>query len=168
MPELKLVINDPKSGKSYSKALDADLAGRKIGEKIDGKLVGLTGYELILTGGSDKSGFPMRKSIEGPNRKSALLGSGTGVHVKRKGIKVRKTVRGNTIGNKISQVHLKITKPGKDSIEKVLGIEKKEEPTDVKKESKEETKEVKKDIKKEEVKEKTEVKTDTPKEEIKK
>ena len=37
----------------------------KIMEKIDGNTLGLSGYELQITGGSDKSGFPMRRDIEG-------------------------------------------------------------------------------------------------------
>ena len=69
----------------------------------------------------------MRKDIPTANRKSALLGSGPGVHIKKKGVKLRKTIRGNTIGATTAQVNIKIVKYGKDPIEKVLGIEAKEE-----------------------------------------
>ena len=127
MPELNLVMNDPKTGKSYSKKLEADLSGRKIGEKISGNELGLGDFEFQITGGSDTAGFPMRKDIPSVVRKSALLSSGPGVKIKRKGLRVRKTVRGDTVGNITAQVNLKIIKSGKDSIERVLGIEPKKE-----------------------------------------
>ena len=128
MPELKFVISDPKSGKSYQKQHDLDLSGKKIGETITGNELGLSGFELQITGGSDTAGFPMRKDIPGAVRKFALLSRGPGVKIKRKGLKVRKAVRGNTISNLTAQINLRITKYGKDPIEKALGIEPKEEP----------------------------------------
>ena len=79
MAELKLVINDPKTGKSYAKVSDIDLAGNKIGDKIQGDQLGLKGYELQITGGSDTAGFPMRSDIEASTRKRALLSSGPGL-----------------------------------------------------------------------------------------
>ncbi|MFH1591870.1 MAG: 30S ribosomal protein S6e [Candidatus Woesearchaeota archaeon] len=127
MVDMKLVINDVKTGKSYKKELDLDLGGVKIGDKVAGEQVGLKGYELQFTGGSDDAGFPMRKDIDGPNRKKALMGSGPGVRIKRKGMKLRKTVRGNAIGAKIVQANLKVVKYGAESLEKALGVEKKEE-----------------------------------------
>lgn len=129
MPELKFVINDQKTGKSYSKAHQTDLSGMKIGDKVPGSYLGLNDFEFQITGGSDSAGFPMRPDISTPNRKSALLGSGPGVHVKRKGVKLRKTVRGNTIGAGTVQVNLKIIKQGKQPIGKALGIEPKEQPS---------------------------------------
>ena len=127
MPEFKFVINDTKTGRSYSKAHQADLSGIKIGDKVSGNIFGLDDFEFQFTGGSDTAGFTMRKDINTPNRKSALIGSGPGIHIKGKGIKLRRTVRGNTIGNQTVQVNLKITKHGKDTIEKALGIEVKPE-----------------------------------------
>ena len=129
MPELKLVISDPKTGKSYAKSSELDLSGRKIGETITDNDFGLSGFEFLITGGSDNAGFPMRKDIPGAVRKSALLGSGPGIKIKKSGMKLRKTVRGNTFGNLTAQVNLKITKYGKDTIEKSLGIEPKPEET---------------------------------------
>lgn len=129
MAELKLVINDTKTGKSYSKTADLDLVDQKLGSNISGDQFGLKGYELQITGGSDTAGFPMRKDIQGKTRKAALLSSGTGIKIKRKGMRKRKTVRGNTVGTLIAQVNLKITKFGSEPLEKALGIEKKEEET---------------------------------------
>src|SRR3989344_2742013 len=56
-------------GKSYQTEKDAPLAGKKIGDVFEGSLIGLPGYKLAITGGSDKSGFPMRNDIEGQARK---------------------------------------------------------------------------------------------------
>ena len=123
MPELKLVINDPKTGKSYSKQQDVDLSGRKLGELVSGNVLGFNDFEFQITGGSDIAGFPMRKGIPGIVKKSALLSKGTGIKRSRKGVSLRKTVRGETIGQNMAQINLKITKHGKETIEKVLGIE---------------------------------------------
>jgi small subunit ribosomal protein S6e len=126
MVEVRYVINDGKTGKTYQKALeDNTLVGRKIGEKIEGDFLGLEGYELEIRGGSDIAGFPLRKDIEGPVRKRALLGSGVGVKVDRKGMKLRKTVCGNTITVKTAQVNLSVKKYGGKTLEELFG--KKEE-----------------------------------------
>ena len=121
--EVKCVISDVKSGKSYQRSLtDDSLTGRKIGEVVPGSLFGLAGYELEITGGSDTAGFPMRKSIEGGGRKKALIHS-----KERKGMLIRKTVRGNTINAFTAQVNLKVSKAGSKSMEEIWGIQPKEE-----------------------------------------
>lgn len=121
--EVKCVISDVKTGKSYQRSLaDDSLTGRKIGETVPGNLFGLTGYELMITGGSDTAGFPLRKSIEGGGRKKALI------HSKEiRGNMIRKTVRGNTINAFTAQVNFKVSKAGSKSIEELLGIAPKEE-----------------------------------------
>src|SRR5438132_1200079 len=64
LAEFKAVIADPKSGKSYKRDITGHYAnaliGKKLGEDLDGLYVGLPGYKLQITGGSDKDGFPMR------------------------------------------------------------------------------------------------------------
>src|SRR5207245_648479 len=69
MAEFKAVIADPKSGKAYKKDITGHYAnaliGKKIGEDLDGLYVGLPGYKLQITGGSDKDGFPMRSDLPG-------------------------------------------------------------------------------------------------------
>ena len=59
----------------------------------------------------------MRKDIPGPVRKRILLVKGVGIRNSANGIKKRKTVCGNTIHEKISQVCLKIIKYGKKPLE---------------------------------------------------
>lgn len=138
MVEFKCVINDPKTGKSYSKPCnDESLVGKKIKDTVKGEVVGLKDYELIITGGSDNAGFPMRPDVGGPERKKALLTGGTGIKIKRKGAKIRKTVRGNTVSKDIVQINFKISKAGKESIEKLWGLEEKSEEEKPEEEKKE-------------------------------
>jgi len=175
MAEQKLVINDVKTGKNYAKTVTDDtLMGKKLRDKISGDLVGLPGYELEITGGSDNAGFPMRADIDTAGRKKALLTSGPGVHIKRKGQRTRKTIVGNTISETTVQINLKITKYGTKKLEDALGLAKEESPAEeTKPEAKEEKpkeeapKEEAKPEPKEEVKEEKKEK-EAPKEEPKK
>ena len=123
--ELKIVVNDVKNGKSYAKTIPdgSDFIGKKIREKVEGGLLGLHGYELEITGGSDKAGFPMRGDIEGVGRKRPLMTSGAGVRINVKGMKKRKTVAGNTVTADTAQLNFKAVKYGKDSLAKLFGKE---------------------------------------------
>ena len=127
MAELKIVINDVKSGKSYQKLLQDDsMQGKKINDKVDGKLLGLHGYELQITGGTDNAGFPMRQDVEGTARRKILIGKSTGLRKAPKGIRYRKSVIGNTIHSRTVQVNAKIVKYGDKPVEDLLGIKKEE------------------------------------------
>jgi ribosomal protein S6E (S10) len=77
---------------------------------------------------ADYCGFPMRWDVQGVQRKRILAISGVGLKKTANGIKHRKTVCGNTIHPKISQVNLKVVKEGSTPLAppKVEG-EKKEE-----------------------------------------
>lgn len=137
--EIKLVISNPKTGKSYQKPVeDSALLGKKIGDKVSGDLFGLPGYELEIRGGSDSAGFPMRKDVDSSGRKHALLTDGPGVHIDRKGMKKRKTIRGNTIDESTAQVSVKVIKSGSKDIDDILGLKKEEaQPVEDKQEKKE-------------------------------
>jgi len=146
MAEFKLTINDTKNGKGYQKSVtgaEADtFKGKKLGDKINGELIGLKGYEFEIRGGSDKQGFPMRWDVDSTQRKKPLIVEGVGVKKKRKGQKQRKSVRGNILSTEIVQINLKTIKYGNDSLAKLFGKE--EAPKEEKKE------EVKEEPKKEE------------------
>ncbi len=135
MVEIKIVIGY--KGESYQKTISDELIGKKISDKISGDLIGLKGYELEITGGSDTAGFPMRRDIPGIGRKKPLLTRGPGVHIDIKGERIRKTVRGNTISNDTAQINLKVLKVGSEDLGKLF---KKKEPI----KEQEKTKEVKK------------------------
>ncbi len=155
---MKLVVADPKTGKTYQTELDEGQAktlyGKKIKETVKGDTIGLPGYELQITGGSDNQGFPMRFDLHGSNRKRIMLSAGPGFHAKRKGERRRKSLRGNTISEQITQINTKVLKEGNKTIEKAFGKEE-EVP-------KEET--PKKEVLKEETPKKEEEKKETPKE----
>ena len=72
----KIVLSDPKTRKAYQKEVDesaSGLMGKKLGENLVGDFLNLTGYEIQITGGSDKEGFPMRRDLEGIGRKKILF-----------------------------------------------------------------------------------------------
>lgn len=96
------------------------ILGTKIGETFSGGIIGLDGYELEVTGGSDKDGFPMRKSVEGAERKRMLLADGSGIQKQEDGVKRRKSVRGNTVSNQIQQLNTKVVEAGEKSVEELL------------------------------------------------
>ncbi|BEP18620.1 30S ribosomal protein S6e [Pyrofollis japonicus] len=81
------------------------LIGLKIGDKFDGSLVGLPGYQLEIRGGSDNSGFPMLPTLPGPVKKKVLLSGPPGFHPREKGERRRKTVRGNTVTHDTVQIN---------------------------------------------------------------
>ena len=103
------------------------LNGLVIGDEFDGSIVGLDGYTLKITGGSDKNGFTMKKDVPGTRRIKSLLTGGTGYHPKADGVKRRKTVRGNTIADDIVQINTVVTEAGSKSIADILGAGDEEE-----------------------------------------
>lgn len=103
------------------------LIGLKIGDEFDASLVGLAGYKLKLTGGSDKNGFPMKKDVDGPRRMKSLLSGGIGFKPKRDGQRRRKTVRGNTISDDIVQINTIIAEKGSKTIAELLNPEEQSE-----------------------------------------
>lgn len=161
MVEFKVVVNNPKDGKSYNVQVTGhhanSLIGKKIGDEVDGIFVSLPGYKLQITGGTDKDGFPMRKDLPGMIRKRLLLTKGVGFKPKEKGLRKRKMVHGNTISQNIVQINMKITKQGPRAIEELLALQKKEEKTTEEKEEAKEEKAGEKPEKKEEVKEEKKV-----------
>ncbi|MFX1386549.1 MAG: eS6 family ribosomal protein [Promethearchaeota archaeon] len=116
----KLNISGGKDGpgKGLSKLIEIDekkfrFEGMKIGDIIKGGVIGFPNYEFIITGGSDSSGFPMRKGVHGPVKKRILVSKrGIGYHPQRKGEKRRRTVRGNEITYDMTLINLKIIKYG--------------------------------------------------------
>lgn len=163
MPTVKIVVSNPQAKKAIQKEFEEPQAvflGRKIGEKVPADSIGLAGYELEITGGSDKEGFPMRKDIEGQARKRVILSSPPGYHPDRKGKRKRKSVRGNTISSDIVQINTKVAKAGPKPAEELWGIKPKEKP----KEEKAEKKETKPEAKAEEKPKREPQKEEKPKE----
>ncbi len=163
MVEFKLTIGDPKTKKCFQRTVSENAAksliGLKIGDTVKGESINLEGYEFLITGGSDFCGFPMRKGILGV-RKRILAQGGVGFRKSVRGIRKRKTVCGETINDKISQINLKVLKHGKAPL---VAEEPKEGEA-----AKETPKEEKKETTKKEEKPKEEKKEEAPKAEEKK
>lgn len=81
------------------------MIGLKIGDKVDGRLIGFPNVTLEIRGGADLAGFPMRADVDGAVKKYLLLSSGAGFRPKKKGERRRKLVRGNTISPDIVQIN---------------------------------------------------------------
>ncbi len=136
MVDFKCVIG-AKDGKTHQKEIkspEADnLLKKRIGETISGKDLGFDGYEFIITGGSDKCGFPMRSGIQIPRKRILIKGKGVGSSGKKRdkktqgGILKRKTVCGERVTKIIRQVNLKIVKEGAKSLGEEAAPEKAEE-----------------------------------------
>ena len=131
-----------------TKEKEAQIYGLKIGENFDGGIVGAIGYELKITGGSDKDGFPMRVDLVGSGKRRILLRGTPGFHPERKGVTSRKMVRGNIVSDAISQLNVVVTKKGEKKLSEIFGKEEKKE-TKEKKTEKIEKKEVEKEKSKE-------------------
>ena len=121
---IKLVMGT-KSGKTFQKELSSteaeSLFGRVLGEELNGEMFGYSGVKFTISGGSDAQGFPMRKDLTGTNRKSLLIAKSTGFRGKLRGqkfggLRIKRTVSGNTIHEKTHQVNLKVTE-GAESLE---------------------------------------------------
>lgn len=129
---VRLVISDPKLGKSRQIEVDdakvRSLIGNKLGDVVSGNPFGFPGYEFQITGGSDTDGVPMRFDVHGGVRKKILMSSGPCYKPKRSGIRKRKMVRGNIISDEVAQINLKVVKWGKKVLfeEKVEKKEKEE------------------------------------------
>jgi len=82
LADFKLTVSD-KKGKSISQELKDvganSLIGLKIGDEVDASLISQPG-KMKITGGSDKSGVPMRPDTHGGARKYSLLSKGVGFH----------------------------------------------------------------------------------------
>jgi small subunit ribosomal protein S6e len=124
MADFKLVVSDPKTGKAYN----IDIAGPKtvkfvgkaIGTEIDGEAAGLAGYTLVITGGSDKDGVPMRRDLPGQVRRKILVAGGIGYHPKMDGMRKRKTLRGNEVSSDLVQVNAAVKAYGDKPIEEIV------------------------------------------------
>jgi small subunit ribosomal protein S6e len=122
MVEFKLVITD--AAKSYPRAVQdpqsAGFLGKRIGEAVGGELIGLAGYTLKITGGTDKSGFPLRPDIPGARQVRVFVGEGFGFHAPRRGMRKRRTFRGSAISEDTVQINLVVEQKGAKPLSELL------------------------------------------------
>jgi len=124
MAEFTVAVSDPEDGTTYQVDVsdqDANrFIGREIGEEVDGSAVGLDGYTLEITGGSDDAGRPMREDVRGADLQSVLLEGGTGFNPNRDGERKRVTVRGREVGDAIRQINAVVTERGDTPVADLL------------------------------------------------
>lgn len=124
MAEFTVAVADPDDGMTYQVDVsdqDANrFIGRELGEEVEGSAVGLDGYTLELTGGSDNAGRPMRDDVRGPNLKSVLLEGGTGYSPSKDGERKRVTVRGREVSDDTRQINARINERGSQSVDELL------------------------------------------------
>lgn len=112
MATFQVVISDPSTGQSWQKEVEGQDAnrfvGRDIGEEVDGGAVGLDGFTLEITGGSDEAGRPLRPDVRGPGLKDVLLEGGPGFKPSRDGERKRVSVRGREISDVVAQLNVSV------------------------------------------------------------
>ncbi|MEM2543905.1 MAG: 30S ribosomal protein S6e [Nitrososphaerota archaeon] len=123
-PGPRLVLSEPSTGKAQTIQLTPQqfslFIGKKIGDELDGSILGKSGFKIRITGGTDVDGFPMRPDVSGPRKVRVLLSGGVGFHPrekppskrnkkrnrrKKEGLRKRVTVRGNMISEAIAQIN---------------------------------------------------------------
>ncbi len=117
-------VNVSHKGRTFKVETDNEgLIRMKIGEKINGNMVSseLDGYQLEITGTSDQAGFPgIKGQIGGQLRKMLLTKDDLGMNqTKPRGLRLKKTVRGEEISEKTSQINLKVLKEGAKKFDEV-------------------------------------------------
>jgi len=115
-------INISDKGKTYKLETESEVVvGKKIGEILNGEDISpdLKGYEIEITGTSDLAGLPGFKGLEGAAYHRRLLTRGQGMHNTKKGLRLRKTNRGEEISLKTSQINTKVLKQGEKKFEEL-------------------------------------------------
>jgi small subunit ribosomal protein S6e len=134
MVEFQVIVGDPDTGKTHSVEVDGQHANvfvrKRIGEEVDGMFVGLPGYTVEITGGSDQDGFPMRPEIPQATRKSVLVSKSTGFNPEDDGVRRKKTFRGNEVSPEITQINAKIVDRGPEDVDSLLYGEDEEDEED--------------------------------------
>ncbi|THE65298.1 30S ribosomal protein S6e [Salinadaptatus halalkaliphilus] len=126
MASFTVVVGDPDSGSSYQlEAAEQDanrFIGKSIGEEVDGSAVGLDGYTLEITGGSDDAGRPLNPDVAGANLNEVLMeGRQVGYHPSRDGERRRITVRGSEVSDAVAQINAAIVDRGATAVDELLG-----------------------------------------------
>ena len=117
--KLNIGVLSQKKTKQVELSEDASKAlhGLKMGETFKGEKVDMPGFEFEITGGSDNAGFPMRKDVAMAGRRKVLITRSIGNRNTRHGIRLRKTVAGNTVYAGTAQLNVKAVKEGSNLFE---------------------------------------------------
>lgn len=141
----KAVVNDTDpaaKGQSYAVTISGTnynhFLGKRVGDVVDGIFVGdgetmLSGYKLRIAGGSDVTGTPMRKDVDGGARNRVLVTAGKGfsgknsrrrngktIRYQMPGIRRRVAFRGNVVTQDIIQLNLAVVERGNKPLADLL------------------------------------------------
>ena len=136
MPEFKVVVADPRSGRAVQVEVKGGEAqrfiGLRIGDEVPAEVVAdklrelgyevPPGFKLRITGGSGIEGAPMVPFVEGPVKRYLLLSGPPGFHPREPGERRRKLVRGNTINEQIVQINAVLIYPPNYSGEPIIKV----------------------------------------------
>jgi len=120
VPVFKLVLSDPRSGKTKQFEIKDPIAqrfaGLKIGDVVDGSVIKEIweipkGFKIKITGGSGIEGAPMHPGIPGPVKKRVILEGPPGFRPTKRGERRKKLVRGNVISDSIVQINAVLVYP---------------------------------------------------------
>merc|ERR1712188_147502 len=124
---MKLNIANPATGSQMLLEVDderklAVFMDRKIGQEVplDSLEEGFAGYQVRISGGLDKQGFPMKQGISTAHRVRVLLGKHPGYfNPKRKGERRRRSVRGAIVAQDIAVLNLVLVRQGEQPLPKL-------------------------------------------------
>ncbi len=121
MVEFKVVLSDPKTGRAYNLNVSGGAAngiiGKRIGDELDASPLGIAGYRMRLTGGSDRNGTPARRNLPVAGMKKILLAGGVGFRPRMDGERRRKSIRGNEITPDFVQINACVTEYGEKPLD---------------------------------------------------
>ncbi len=125
MASFTIVVGDPDSGLAHQLEADGQDAnrflGKSIGDEVDGSAVGLEGYTLEITGGSDDAGRPLNKTVAGADLQEVLMKEKqTGYNPERDGERRRITVRGREVSDAVAQINASVAESGDTAVEELL------------------------------------------------
>lgn len=120
-------LSNPKTSKTYTVKVDSPVyIGKKIGDEVQLEIIGVGG-KGIITGGSTKEGMAMASFLGNQGHKRVLLTPGFGFkNSKVKGEKVRKTLHGTFVDERIAQINIKLVELKEDNLDAKFGKPKEE------------------------------------------
>lgn len=120
MADFKVVLSDPQDGLSYKVEATGGMAGafmgKSVGDIISGDALGFPGYQIAITGATDKTGIPARKDLPGLGRRKILLANGVGFKPTYHGQRRRMSVRSAEINGDFVQINAKVVEYGEKSL----------------------------------------------------
>lgn len=124
MVDFKVVLSDRKTGRSYKIDVAGGAAGaimgKRIGEEVEMGPMGLPGYRMEITGGSDRTGTPARRNLPYTGRRRLLVAGGVGFYPTMDGMRRRKSFRGNEVTADFVQINGKVTSYGEKPLDDIF------------------------------------------------